>query len=185
MQWNIDCIHNYIFKHLQMNQISALNMPLNELTKHLRILWFIVCSFPCVWRSVFLAKKQSNKVQTTLGQTPVITGVWTILYINKCRGFCLPNSRRSEIRWIILFARKHQNNFKITNILIYCPVGWGCRIHRQQLCRRVRPHPNECPVDDTKQSDCEVPVMLGLWESGAPFIAIAPRSTLARCSSTW
>ena len=27
---------------------------------------------------------------------------------------------------------------------IYWPVGWGCRIHRMLLCRRVRPHPNEC-----------------------------------------
>ena len=43
-----------------------------------------------------------------------------------------------------------------------CPVGWGCRIHRLHLCRGVRP-PNECPGYDTKQSDGEVPVMLGLW----------------------
>ncbi len=43
-----------------------------------------------------------------------------------------------------------------------CPVGWGCRIHRLHLSRRVRPH-NECPGYDTKQSDREVPVMLGLW----------------------
>ena len=28
---------------------------------------------------------------------------------------------------------------------------------------RVRPHPNECPGYDTKQSDGEVPVMLWLW----------------------
>ena len=40
--------------------------------------------------------------------------------------------------------------------------------------------PNECPRYDTKQSDGEVPVMLGLWG-----IAIAPRSTLARSGSTW
>ena len=43
-----------------------------------------------------------------------------------------------------------------------CPVGWGCRIHRLLLCRRVRP-PNECPEYDTKQSDWEVPAMLELW----------------------
>ena len=23
---------------------------------------------------------------------------------------------------------------------LFCPVGWGCRIHRLQLCRGVRPH---------------------------------------------
>ena len=27
----------------------------------------------------------------------------------------------------------------------------------------IRPSPNECPGYDTKQSDGEVPVMLGLW----------------------
>ena len=38
---------------------------------------------------------------------------------------------------------------------------------------------NECPGYDTKQSDGEVPVMLGLWGNAEhPFIAIAPRSTL-------
>ena len=36
------------------------------------------------------------------------------------------------------------------------PVGWGCKIHRQHLCRRVRHSPNEC-------SGGEVPVMLELW----------------------
>ena len=45
-----------------------------------------------------------------------------------------------------------------------CPVGWGCRIYRLLLCRRVRTLPtNECPVYDTKQSDNEVPVMRELW----------------------
>ena len=44
-----------------------------------------------------------------------------------------------------------------------CPVGWGCRIHRLHLCRGVRPHPNECPGYETKQSDGEVPAMLELW----------------------
>ena len=24
-------------------------------------------------------------------------------------------------------------------------VGWGCRIHRLDLCREVKPSPNECP----------------------------------------
>ena len=45
----------------------------------------------------------------------------------------------------------------------YCPVGWGCRIHRLLLCRGVRPTPNKCPGYDTKQSDGEVPAMLELW----------------------
>ena len=50
----------------------------------------------------------------------------------------------------------------ITNNSFNCPVGWGCRIHRLLLCRRVRT-PNECPGYDTKQSDGEVPAMLELW----------------------
>ena len=47
--------------------------------------------------------------------------------------------------------------------LLYCPIGWGCRIHWLHLCRGVRPPPNECPGYDTKQSDGEVPAMLELW----------------------
>ena len=42
------------------------------------------------------------------------------------------------------------------------------------------------PVYNTKQSDGEVPVMLGLWGMrSTPSIAIAPRSTLAQRGSTW
>ena len=43
-----------------------------------------------------------------------------------------------------------------------CPVSWGCRIHWLHLCRGVKPH-NENPRYVTKQSDGEVPIMLGLW----------------------
>ena len=46
--------------------------------------------------------------------------------------------------------------------------------------------PNECPVYDTKQTDGESTVMLELWgNTEYPFIAITPRSTLARSGSTW
>ena len=38
------------------------------------------------------------------------------------------------------------------------PVGLSCRIHRQHLCRGVRPPPH-----DTKQSDGEIRVMLEFW----------------------
>ena len=42
------------------------------------------------------------------------------------------------------------------------------------------PPPNECPVYDIEQYDGEVPVMLRLWgKVEHPFIAIAPRFTLA------
>ena len=49
------------------------------------------------------------------------------------------------------------------NNFVHYSVGWGCRIHRLNLCRRSRLYPNECPAYDTKQSDCEVPVMPELW----------------------
>ena len=45
----------------------------------------------------------------------------------------------------------------------FCPVSWGCRIHRLLLCKTPHHHHNECPRYDTKQSDGEVPVMLELW----------------------
>ena len=51
---------------------------------------------------------------------------------------------------------------------IYSTVGWGCRIHRLYLCREVKPHPNECPRYDTKQSDGKIPVMLDLWGMRSP-----------------
>ena len=45
---------------------------------------------------------------------------------------------------------------------------------------------NECPGYDNKQSDGEAPVMLCLWgHVEYPFIAIAPRSTLAGGVRTW
>ena len=51
-------------------------------------------------------------------------------------------------------------NISIRMYLYFCcPVNWGCRIHWLPLCRGVRPPTNECP----KQSDSEVPVMLGVW----------------------
>ena len=42
------------------------------------------------------------------------------------------------------------------------PVGWGCRIHRLDLCRWVILL-HKCPWYDTKQSDAEATVMLPLW----------------------
>ena len=45
-------------------------------------------------------------------------------------------------------------------------MAGSCRVHWLHFCRGgldPTPH-NECPEYDTKQSDGEVPVMLGLWE---------------------
>ena len=48
--------------------------------------------------------------------------------------------------------------------------------------QKVKTPTNECPRYDTKQSDGEVPA---LGNAEHPFIAIAPRPTLARNGSTW
>ena len=45
----------------------------------------------------------------------------------------------------------------------FCPIGWGCRIHRLHFRRGVRHPPNKYPGYDTKQSDGEVPAVLKLW----------------------
>ena len=46
----------------------------------------------------------------------------------------------------------------------FCPVGWGCRIHRLLLCRGGKtPTPQRVSWYDTKQSDGEVPAVLELW----------------------
>ena len=54
-------------------------------------------------------------------------------------------------------------NWFVWNRTMYCPVGYGCRIHRLPFWRGLWPPPNKCPGYDTKQFDSEVPVMLGLW----------------------
>ena len=43
-------------------------------------------------------------------------------------------------------------------------VNWGCKIHRQHLCREVNSSTNECPVYDSKPSDRVALVILELWE---------------------
>ena len=59
------------------------------------------------------------------------------------------------------------------------PVGWGCRIHRLLLCRGVGPPPRyEWPSRGSNDAGA-------LENAEHPFIAIAPKSTLARNDSTW
>ena len=50
-----------------------------------------------------------------------------------------------------------------TSISTLAQIGWGCKIHRLDLCIGVRPPRNKCLRYDTKHSDSEVPVMLELW----------------------
>ena len=74
--------------------------------------------------------------------------------------FSLQHNVRNVFFKLMYMATNHIAIKK--NILSFCPVDWGCRIHRLLLCRRVRPH-NECSVYNTKQSDGEVPAVLEVW----------------------
>ena len=56
------------------------------------------------------------------------------------------------------------------------PVGWGCRIYRLYVCRRIRlPHRVSCY--GTKQSDGEAPAMLEIWRMrNTPWLPSLPGS---------
>ena len=67
-----------------------------------------------------------------------------------------------------------QDYYKHLKHLFDCPVGWGCRIHRQHLCRGIRPQPTGY---DTKQSDSGVPIILELWGMrSTPSLPLLPGS---------
>ena len=56
-------------------------------------------------------------------------------------------------------------------------IEHGCRIHRLHLCRWVRPPPMSVLDMTQKQSDGEVPVMLGLWGmQSTPSLPLLPGS---------
>ena len=67
--------------------------------------------------------------------------------------------------------------FHFSSILLWyinLLIGWGCRMRRQHLCRRVRPQPNQYLELDTKPSDDVAPV-LELWEMwSALFLLLLP-----------
>ena len=76
------------------------------------------------------------------------------------------------------------SNSSLTQIN-HCPVGWGCRIHRLHLCRGVRP-PLTSVLDMTLNNlMVRFQQCWALGNAEYPFIAIAPRSTLAQSGSTW
>ena len=61
-----------------------------------------------------------------------------------------------------------------------CPVSWDWRIHQLLLCRGER------SVYNIKQSEGDDPVIRELLGNAEYlFIAITPRSTLARSDNTW
>ena len=66
------------------------------------------------------------------------------------------------------------------------PFGWVCRIHQLHLCRGVIPLPKRVSWIQNETTwwwGSSEAVLLGNAEN--PFIAITPRSTLARSVSTW
>ena len=57
--------------------------------------------------------------------------------------------------WLVRF-------YGISTLVDYSSIGWGCRIHRLHIYRRVR-LPQRVSWYDSKKSDGEAPVMLELW----------------------
>ena len=68
--------------------------------------------------------------------------------------------RTLAIKWEVNMLKKPSCVFLHASLLL-CRCD-AANDYITLLCRKVRP-PNECPEYDTKQSDGEVPVMLGLW----------------------
>ena len=74
--------------------------------------------------------------------------------------------------------RKSLETYLMILVYIYiytCLDGWGCKIHRQHLCKGGR-LPKRVPGYDTKQSDGDASVMLVLWgmqsTSSLPSVAV-------------
>ena len=128
------------------NNIENFQESTTILNAHMKKVWkLIVCTLylitPCV---VF---------SPNLEEVRILKRFLSLAYDNFC---CV----LYFFDFVIVFKFKNFNYFCEK---FWCPVGWGCRIHRLLLCRVVRPPPNECPGYDTKQSDGEVPAMLELW----------------------
>ena len=93
---------------------------------------------------------------------------WVIsLKLFQQRKWCIKKPWKKNnniVLFIIIFISEIVLRILVLFKISFCPVGWDCRIHQLLLCRGVRPHVNECPGFDTKQSDDEVPVMQEFWE---------------------
>ena len=78
--------------------------------------------------------------------------------------FCEMNTFMHTHKHIRIHTEKKKYIYQLTRTRS-CPVGWGCRIHRLLLCRGVRlPTPKRVSlIYETKQSDGEVPVIVGIW----------------------
>ena len=115
--------------------------------------WLIVNRIICVWYKYLKPFNCVLKNALRLVYKCYLQNMFTnhlyLIYMYK-EDFALNN-----LQWLIYHKTQRSQ-------IIYCPVGWGFRIHRLHLFRGVR-HPYECPDNESKQSDGEVSVMLGLW----------------------
>ena len=108
-------------------------------------------------RRLICHKKERNQTIMTIQSSILMTDnffYWEEslkITITRCRWNVLGPTKK----YILLTLAYTWRNF--------CPVGWGCRIHWLLLCRGVRPPLNECPDNDTKHSDGEVPAVLEFW----------------------
>ena len=106
------------------------------------------CVFPCIWICTCAVGLRYHCDYDIIMAMVVSIQQFNCVQINQ-------SSSYKPLKFITIFILSFYSVWR---------VGWGCRIHRLHLCRRVRPSSNECHRHDTKQSDREVPVILELWE---------------------
>ena len=169
---------------MALNNLQRLICHKTHQTKPNQI-WFLNIPFVSIftWLLCQISEKLnacSPQGYAYLARLSLLLGTWGALK-GECRqdlvfsdqqrtrlDFCLASHHRMTLHHI-----GGEKSVKYPYHLSVCSVGLSCRIHRLRLY-------NECPRYDIKQSDGEVPGMLE-----HPFIAIAPRSTLARSGSTY
>ena len=86
-----------------------------------------------------------------------------------------PSTRKQPVREA-KFNLKNYTGWNASSYIYmrHCPIGSDCRIHRLLLCRGVNPPPTSV-LYVTKQSDCEVPVILELWGMwSTPLLPLSP-----------
>ena len=87
--------------------------------------------------------------------------------LSKCWSQCTrPHTATRIVETINQFGLK-QLPYPLYNLDLARPIGWGCKIHRLHLCRRVKPPANDCPGYDTKLSVGEDSVLelWGMWRT--------------------
>ena len=130
-----------------------------------------------VWNRTVFRFNRVQKMSTVLFKNVIYKTCLEILYsIYMYKN----DSTLNNLQWLVCHETKPNQTKQNVNSL------WETILLVAQSAGAVeytdcKTPPNECPGYDTKQSDGEVPAVLELWGMrSTPFIAIAPRSTLAR-----